>query len=275
MTQTTHKVYHIDGCEMRFLHPEFHENGYYNIQQNLPKTKERVRWLMGRKDKPLAIVGYGPSLEESWTYLEKYSDIMTMSGAHDFVIGKGFTPTYHVDGDPRPHKATFITKPHPDVQYCMASSSSEEIIDRLLPYPLKLWNLEAGEAFRYPAGESVILAHGSVSAACVQIGYMFGYRQFSLFGMDGSFAADGQTHAGFHPNSANQGELCFVAVGKFVPGAGVETYKIYRTSRLLVCYSKELNRLMTETYDDCVFDLLGYGLFYDYVASQVKDAPEK
>src|SRR5690242_14390519 len=84
------------------------------------------------KSEPIAIVGYGPSLQDTWPLIKNFKAIMTTSGAHNFLIERGITPTYHVDCDPRPHKAKFTEKPQPGVQYLIGSSAHPKIVDNLI-----------------------------------------------------------------------------------------------------------------------------------------------
>src|SRR5688572_2533433 len=70
------------------------------------------------RDGPISLVGYGPSLKDTWQDIKP--PILTMSGAHDFLIDKGVIPDFHCDVDPRPHKVEMLT-PHKDVIYLMGS----------------------------------------------------------------------------------------------------------------------------------------------------------
>ena len=55
--------------------------------------------------RPASIVCYGPSLIDTWEdiKLEKEAGnfIVTVSGAHDFLIERGIIPDVHIECDPR------------------------------------------------------------------------------------------------------------------------------------------------------------------------------
>src|SRR5437762_9644704 len=60
---------------------------------------------------PIAIVCSGPSLKDSWEEIKPFQIVLTCSGAHDFLIERGIIPTYHMETDPRQHKAIFTKNP--------------------------------------------------------------------------------------------------------------------------------------------------------------------
>ena len=93
--------------------PERVKNMTAALARGLPTIRycpENSEWLN--------LVCYGPSLEQTWREIKH--PIMTVSGAHDFLLARGIVPDYHVECDPRPHKSDNISKPHPDVQYLIA-----------------------------------------------------------------------------------------------------------------------------------------------------------
>src|SRR5262245_53158212 len=82
-------------------------------------------------DEPLSLVAYGPSLKDTWMMIRR--PMLTMSGAHDFLISKGVVPDYHCDIDPRPHKTKMLT-PHKDVHYLMGSVCNPNMWEKLKGY---------------------------------------------------------------------------------------------------------------------------------------------
>src|SRR5688572_4916542 len=65
--------------------------------------------LQPLRDEWVSVVGFGPSLEETWKEVTQPS--MTVSGAHDFLIGKGVIPTWHAECDGRDHKVKHLQNP--------------------------------------------------------------------------------------------------------------------------------------------------------------------
>jgi len=180
---------------------------------NLAKTPRRLP-IKPAHDGSATIVCYGPSLARTWPEIvverQRGNVIVTVSGAHAFLISRGVVPDIHVDVDPRLHKGFFTRNPHPDVKYWMASCCHPEVIDRLLPYDLTLWNvLNSNEDMRIPTeaknpDEWLLAGGGSVGCRAVNLMYSQGYRRFSVHGMDCSFSPDGEQHAGEHSGKVQQ-----------------------------------------------------------------------
>src|SRR5437868_1359028 len=74
------------------------------IKINIAKVKGRIEAVYDLRDEPIALVNFGPSLNDTWEQIRDYKHVMTCSGAHKFCVDHGITPTYHIDVDPRPHK---------------------------------------------------------------------------------------------------------------------------------------------------------------------------
>lgn len=166
-----------------------------------------------RHDGRAAIVCYGPSLKSSWHYLRAErrmfgAKIVTVSGAHDFLIERGIVPDIHVECDPREHKAWFTRNSHPDVDYWIASCCHPAMIDNLVANKRKLalWHVYNSDTDRKivdadgPDPDSwLICGGGSVGCRATNLMFTQGYRSFSIYGMDCSFEqGSGTQHAGGH-----------------------------------------------------------------------------
>lgn len=155
---------------------------------------------------PIAVVGFGPSLNETWPLLKDFKAIVTCSGAHKFLIERGIIPTYHIDVDPRAHKATLIGTPHPDVQYLIASTCHPAVFDLLEGFNVKLWHIfdSEDEGFRLlPPGEVALTGGPGAGLRAMVIARYLGYRDQHLFGIDGSDGPTGK-HAAAHPSQAQK-----------------------------------------------------------------------
>lgn len=156
-------------------------------------------------DEPVAIVCYGPSLQQTWQELRKFKKIMTCSGAHKFLIDKGIVPTWHVDLDPREHKVRMLGTPHEDVEYLIASCCHPTMWDVLEGHNVKLWHIFNNEDNKdlplvYPRGDWILTGGNNVGLRCMVVARVMGYRNFHVFGMDCSFPKEGSHHAGEHLN---------------------------------------------------------------------------
>jgi SAM-dependent methyltransferase len=166
------------------------------------------------------IACYGPSLKDDIESLraaaaEPDTVVVSVSGSHDFLIERGIVPNYHVECDPRPHKADNIAKGHPGVQYLLASTVHEVLFDKLRGHDIRLWHVSTPEhAVRLVVEigeqkEHVISGGGSVGLRSIPLLYAMGYRALSIYAMDCSFADEGkQQWAGKH--AGKRQDLCQV-----------------------------------------------------------------
>lgn len=155
---------------------------------------------------PIAIVCYGPSLNDTWEQVRDFPFVMSCSGAHKFLIERGIVPTWHVDVDPREHKIALIGQPHPDVEYLIADTCHPKYFRLLIDggFTHRLWNIFDGEddAIRVLPPEEWALTGGcSVGLRALAIARFLGFTQMDVFGMDGCEGASGK-HAAAHPNQA-------------------------------------------------------------------------
>lgn len=240
-----------------------------NTAKNVTKTSKRI------PDEPLPehagtaiIVCYGPSLRDTWgdiTKQSRYADIVSVSGAHDFLQTCGIIPNFHVECDPRPHKAGMLRLPHRNTKYLMASCCDPALIDSLAGYDLRLWHLFNGdESFAIREIESektcaMIPGGGSVGLRCLPLFWFLGYRKFIIHGMDCSFEA-GAHHAGPHTGKVQQ-EINVNPSVRLPDGTEVRSNRWFKTSPVLVSYANHLiNDLRKGRFPGTSIEILGNGL---------------
>jgi hypothetical protein len=177
-------------------------NRAVNVGRGLPPLK------VDRTPKgPVAIVGYGPSLKETWPRLLDFPTIYTVSRAHDFLLERGITPTAHIDLDPRAHKATFMETPVPGVRYILSTHIHPTYLDKLATagvtpelFHVAIDQNEAldpryqamGKNFKRPG---VVRYDAGVQAA--EAAFQNGHREQHWFGIEYGRAGE-QTHADRH-----------------------------------------------------------------------------
>lgn len=178
-------------------------------EQILRSTRRVVGRLDGdypERPEPIALVCYGPSLADTWEKIRDFEYVMTCSGSHRFLIDRGIVPKWHVEVDPRAHKVELLGEPHRDVEYLVASACHPKYFDHLekAGAKVKLWHVFTTEedSFRaLPAGEWALTGGSSVGLRTMVLASFLGFRDFHIFGMDGTRGTTG-LHAGSHPNQA-------------------------------------------------------------------------
>lgn len=191
---------------------------FEQVKLNIDKNKRRLG-LPPVHGRTAVIACFGPSLRQSIPSIKQDQaagfTIVTVSGAHDFLIDNGIVPDIHIDIDPRIHKGHFTRSPHPKVKYWMASCCHPSVIDNLLKYDLTLFHIANSTTDEriineLELDEDAFLVGGGGSVGCraVNVMYTQGYRKFSIYGMDCSFSDDGEQHADFHSGKRQEEWKC-------------------------------------------------------------------
>lgn len=195
----------------------------------------------GFSDRKVAIACYGPSLADTWQSIR--APIISVSGAHDFLVSRGTTPVWHVDCDPRPHKAAMLKLPNLQCRYLMASCCHPDMWPKLKGKNVKLWHLINGDDFQTPAwikehhpgGLGSMIGGGStVGMRAMEVAAHIGFRRFEVYGMDCSVTD--QHHAGEHLGKKQ--DITTVSVGG----------KPFKTTPQLLQAAREMEQFI-QTYD--------------------------
>lgn len=165
-----------------------------NCARGLPSVRKD-----GTRDKRVAIVGYGPSLADTWPLIQngKFDAVWTVSKAHDFLIARGVVPTHHTDTDYREHKVGYNALFQRPVKYFMATQVHPLYFDVLAGQDVHLFHVVQpdGGTFDNRYFKQPVMFDAGLQAA--KLAYELGYRDQDWFGMDAS-ARGAQTHAGPH-----------------------------------------------------------------------------
>lgn len=228
------------------------ERGWDRLQ--LPPSDK-----IGKFDKPMTIVCYGPSLlDEIERIRSAPRPILTVSGAHDVLIKNGIIPDYHMDCDPREYKSVFTEKAHPDVTYLMASCAHPKHWENLKGHKVVLWHLDNGaNTARWVKDhdpKSFLVCGGSnAGLRSMELGMILGYGDFHIFGMDCSFREKEGTveqWAGAHPNNKQKTLTVHCGVG--------ENREKFITSGVMIQGARELVGMIAER--GLKVTLYGHGL---------------
>lgn len=210
---------------------------------------------------PIAIVGLGPSLNDTWEEIAKFDHILTVSGAHQFLIQRGIVPTWHSELDTRPHKIEAMGLPHKDVHYLIGATVHPKMWDHLKGYHVTLfYPLSSNPVIirDIPRGEWCVSAGGSVGNKAVVIARMLGFTDMRLFGFD-SCIRNGIAHAIAHPNPVRPEYIqpCVVNGRTFL------------TTKPLLSYAQIALRL-TDRLSDTKFTFYGDGLLQEMYKTHVR-----
>ena len=250
-----------------------------NARANCKAVKRRVMVPIPAHFRRAVIVGYAPSLQTTWPDIVELAkaydtDIVTTSAAHDFMVERGVIPDFHVESDPRPHKAKHVNRIQRATQYLFASSVHPAYIGKIQRRKgnLALWHAYEGawsnvigaeyDLAAFPQGAPMVLGGANVGLRACMLFYSLGYRQFDVFGMDCSFAEDGTQHAGAHAGTKNAQQDFYCDGRKFL------------SSMLHAAYARQFMD-MRAMLKDTVWRLYGDGLLQAMAAASMRGQQQK
>lgn len=153
----------------------------------------------------LAIASGGPSLADTYQDLEAHGDVAAVNGSLGFLLEKGIVPTYCGVLDSNEHMVDVVVA-DPRVRYLVASNCHPKLFDKLIDAGCKVWlwhttpksiNSEEGARLlkeHRPETWYMIGGGCTIGLRWVNLGYVMGYREFHLHGLDSSFRED-RSHA--------------------------------------------------------------------------------
>src|SRR5439155_104689 len=165
---------------------ERHEHMRIAMETGFPFLQKRSSFHENR----CSLVCYGPSLLDTWRQIKPLDQsIITVSGAHDFLVDRNVIPTYHVEIDPRAHKPRMLRNPREETRYLMASCCHPDFWPKLAGYDVQLWHLINGNDTtttdwvrdHHLAGWASLIGGGStVGQRAMNVAAALGFRRFSI-----------------------------------------------------------------------------------------------
>lgn len=230
------------------IRPEDIDNAKASLSYNAVPLSRTIN----PADVPVAIVGYGPSLRSTWEQIKDFPVVISTSGAHDFLIERDIIPRYHVECDPREHKARFTESPILLVQYLIASTAHPKIWRNLKEMLVQRWHFDGLSDM--PEGETILPTYGDVGQMAIYIAKYLGYQKMGLFGLDYSYTKDKIQHADEHGNEIQNG------VG-FVKGTSY-------VSQLELIKNLKFFDILMEENRDIELSIYGDGLLSNYLEAK-------
>ena len=244
---------------------------FEHVKANIVKTAKRLAHIQEPHGNLAIIVCYGPSLNDNWVDLMSQvkfhgGDVFSVSGSHDFLIRRDLIPKYHIEVDPREHKARNMTRPTQGVQYLIASCCHPTLVDKLVPYDLTLWHMaNSADSFRtvdeLEPDQFMVHGGGNAGLRAIAVAYVMGYRNFVIYGMDCSFKGD-QQWAGPHTGKRKDVIEVVCEGEKFL------------TSGINVTYARQFLSMLDQA-PGANFHLVGHGLLQALVKATNKQVEKE
>jgi hypothetical protein len=236
------------------------------IRLNIASVAGRLSTDFELRDEPIAIVCFGPSLQDTWEEVRKFKHVMSCSGAHPFLIERGIIPNWHVAVDPLPgNTVRLIGTPHKDVEYLIASACHPDVFKHLEGFNVKMWHVfdPSDEGIRLlPPGEWALTGGCDVGMRSMSLARFLGFRELHIFGRDGNYrSAEKQSgHAGSHPGQATP--VCEVEYGG----------KKFRTTPAFAEAARQMKHEL-DALADVKATFYGEGLVQAMMKDYVRSAP--
>jgi uncharacterized Rossmann fold enzyme len=218
-----------------------------------------------REDRPIALIGGGPSLRDNLDELRKYKDTMVCGSAHDYIMEQGITPTYCIICDPDPIMVRYLTKLNQGTKYLIASQCHIDVFNHILgkvgkqgrilmpgapwiPHTF-IWHAASGKDFDdevFPKDEFKVVGGCTVGTRAIGMAMMMGFRNIHLFGYDTCLTNDYKHHAYdfVDPEVETLGEITEIRIDPNGPKFKVAGYmlgQLFDFQYMLSEYSTRLN----------------------------------
>jgi uncharacterized Rossmann fold enzyme len=165
-----------------------------NIRAALERPYIPFTDLLEKHSGTVSIVGSGPSLKDTWRELK--GDVIACNAANQFLLERGVIPRYVMIFDADILAEEFVTTPHKDVTYLLASRCHPNLFKRLEGQRVVVWhakgdlNIEAILEEHWRKTRKVEPMIGGGSAAVTRTMFLvhpMGYRDMHIFGVDSSY----------------------------------------------------------------------------------------
>jgi hypothetical protein len=195
------------------------DNVLFNIKQNYPRLEKLPEFQKVKgKDKKIAIVGGGPSIEKYVDDIKQFKTIIACGSVNDWCMSNGIIPTYSVICDPDPVSINYFQKLDTETKYLIASCCDPKIFDHLKRQQVILWHChsdEAGPKIREVEPEYCAIGGGcTVGLRSLSISIMLGYSHQHMFGFDSCLGENDKHHAyGFSSEEEGLGQIYTIKTG--------------------------------------------------------------
>jgi Protein of unknown function DUF115 len=208
-----------------------------------------------REGIPIAIVGGGPSLNETFRGIEPFRKVMVCGSAHDHAIRLGIKPTWVVVCDPDPIMALYLKEPSPGTKYLVASACAQEVFDVLSGRDIAIWNC-SDELIDSAKWEDQGLLFGggcTVLSRAIWIAGVFGYWNMHFFGCDNSIRADAHHAYDFKTPGEETGEIVPIQITLDGPEYLVPNYLVGQIFDLRTIIFSNQHRIQVTVHGDGLF----------------------
>ena len=140
------------------------------------------------RDGRLAIVASGPSVRDYLDELRAFDgEVWAINGAYDYLIREGRVPDGFVGLDPQREMVKFLTDPHIETTFYIASCSHPDVFDCVRGFDVRLWHSNSDTIRALPAGSYAVPGGITCITRAPFLAHLLGWRDVSIYGADCSY----------------------------------------------------------------------------------------
>lgn len=157
----------------------------------------------------LVVVAGGPSVRSRLAAIrdrqKRGAKVLACNGARKMLVENGIVPDAIAFLDMSEEVTGFIGSPPDDALYLIASIVHPSVLDALEGKHVLLWHCDYGEGRNKDQADiinshpdkpgSLIGGGNTIGVRTLNLGFLMGFKNIHLYGMDSSFAEDGADHA--------------------------------------------------------------------------------
>lgn len=159
-----------------------------NLKSNLARGLPVFTQVLPEHERPLLIVGSGPSVSEAIEYIKNWpGDVWAVNGAYDFLLSHGLICEGFFGIDPLPQLADYLRNANEYTTFYIASMCDPAVFDTLDGHKVMLWHAMTENREHFPEGHQMIYGGTTAVTRAPFLALSMGYRSINMIGVDSSY----------------------------------------------------------------------------------------
>jgi len=163
------------------------DNIRVNMARGLPVLDAKVKV----HDRTLVIIGTAPSIKSRVPRIRRMAkdhDAMAVNAAHDWCVENKVPLKYAAAMDGKYDFNDMFNHAQENIQYLLASMANPAVFDKLTGRNILVWHSDEFDQDETLLGPNPLKIGGGsqIGLRALSLGYILGYRQFRLFGIEAS-----------------------------------------------------------------------------------------
>jgi hypothetical protein len=159
-----------------------------NLKANLTRGLPVLERVVPEHERPLLIVGSGPSVSELTEYVKDFAgDVWAINGAYDFLLSHGLICEGFFGIDPLPQLADYLKNANEYTTFYISSMCDPAVFDALEGHKVLLWHAMAENREQFPEGHQMIYGGTTAVTRAPFLALALGYRSINMIGVDSSY----------------------------------------------------------------------------------------